>query len=127
MTLTIKGEKRCCRNVIAPIINAGEIQGILGVNVDVTERKQAEDRLQDSERTLRTLMDASPESILLMDTGETILFANATMAHRYGTTADKIIGRKSKDLLPAEIAASRTRHSKRSFARAKPSVLRTSD
>jgi PAS domain-containing protein len=41
VTLTIKGEKRYCHNVIAPIIDAGQTQGILGMNVDITERKRA--------------------------------------------------------------------------------------
>ena len=72
---------------------AGRPINTIGMIEDITERKQAEERLKNSERTLRTLMDASPESMLLLDPEETILFANATMAHRYGTTADKIVGR----------------------------------
>ena len=89
---------------------AGRPINTIGMIEDITERKQAEEKLQNSERTLRTLMDASPESILLLDPEETILFANATMAHRFGTTVDKIVGRKPRDLLPAEIAANRMRH-----------------
>jgi two-component system, NarL family, sensor histidine kinase UhpB len=72
-----------------------------------SSQKRAEVRLHNSERTLRTLMDASPESILLIDTDETILFANATMARRFGTTADKIVGRTSYDLVSPELAAKR--------------------
>ena len=73
----------------------------------IDDRKRAEERLHNSERTLRTLMDASPESILLIDTDETILFANATMARRLGTTADKIVGHTSYDLVSPELAAKR--------------------
>ncbi len=88
---------------------AGRPINTIGMIEDITERKQAEEKLKNSERTLRTLMDASPESILLLDPEGTILFANATMARRYGTTADKVVGRTAKDLLPAEVAANRTR------------------
>ncbi len=84
---------------------AGRPINTIGMIEDITERKQAEEKLKNSERTLRTLMDANPESVLLLDPEETILFANATMAHRFGTTVDKIVGRKSKDILPAELAA----------------------
>ena len=52
-------------------------------------------------------MDASPESILLINTDETILVANATMARRFGTTADKIVGHTSYDLVSPELAAKR--------------------
>ena len=82
----------------------------IGMVEDITERKQAEEKLQNSERTLRTLMDANPESIVLMDTDGRTLLANATTAHRLGTTVDKIIGKTPKDLLPPEIAATRLRH-----------------
>ena len=50
---------------------AGRPINTVGMVEDITERKQAEERLQNSERTLRTLMDASPESIVLMDTDGT--------------------------------------------------------
>ena len=74
---------------------------------DIAERKRAEEELRNSERTLRTLIDASPESILLIDADETILVANATMADRFGTTVDKIVGHTSHDLVSPELAAKR--------------------
>ncbi len=60
------------------------------------------------DNTLRTLMDASPESIVLLDTNETILFANNTAACRLGMTVDKIVGHSVCDLVPPELAAQRT-------------------
>jgi PAS domain S-box-containing protein len=89
---------------------AGRPINNIGMVEDITERRQAEERLQHSERTLRTLMDASPESIVLMGIDGRVVFANATMAQRFGTTADKLVGRTSADLLPAEIAANRMKH-----------------
>jgi PAS domain S-box-containing protein len=45
VTLLVNGEKYYCHNVIVPIIDAGHIQGILGMNVDITQRKRAEQQL----------------------------------------------------------------------------------
>jgi PAS domain S-box-containing protein len=89
---------------------AGRPTNNIGMVKDITQRKRAEQRLRDSERTLRTLIDASPESVWLLDTNETILLANATMARRFGTSVDKIVGCKPQDILPAEIAANRSKH-----------------
>ena len=44
--LTIKGKQRFCHHVTVPIWNEGCIQGILGVNIDITDRKRAEEALQ---------------------------------------------------------------------------------
>ena len=89
---------------------AGRPTDNVGMIEDITERKQAEEKLRSSERTLRTLMDASPESILLSDTDGAILFANATMARRFGRTADELVGLTSARSASPEVAANRTQH-----------------
>jgi len=50
-TLVIKGgEQRKFHNIVAPIREGEEILGILGINIDITERKQAEEE----RKTLQT-------------------------------------------------------------------------
>ena len=46
VTLSITGEERSYHNVIVPIKDAEQLHGILGVNIDITERKRAEEALQ---------------------------------------------------------------------------------
>ena len=46
---------------------AGKPVNNLGMIEDITERKRAEEKLRNSEGAMRTLMDASPETILLLD------------------------------------------------------------
>ena len=66
--------------------------------------------LRNSERTLRTLIDTSPESILLLDTEGTALIVNATAVRRLGKPIDEIIGRKIHVFTTPDVAANRERY-----------------
>ena len=88
----------------------GKPTTVIGMIEDITERKRAEEGLRNSERTLRTLMDASPEAIVLVDTEETVLIANETAARRFDTTVDKMIGQGIHTFVPPEVAAQRVKH-----------------
>ncbi len=43
---TVGDKERCIHNIIAPIKDCDEIRGIVGLNIDITERKRAETELQ---------------------------------------------------------------------------------
>ena len=46
VTLSLGGEERFYHNIIAPIRDREELYGILGVNIDISEKKRAEQALQ---------------------------------------------------------------------------------
>lgn len=52
--------KRFYHNVLTPIRGAKETYGILGVNVDITDRKRVEEELRESRRRLATLLSNLP-------------------------------------------------------------------
>jgi PAS domain S-box-containing protein len=57
-----------------PIINSfGEAEFLLGISEDITVRKQIEDALKESVRMYRTLLNASPEGIVILDMDERII------------------------------------------------------
>jgi PAS domain S-box-containing protein len=61
---SFRGEKRCFLNIISPIFNDGRVEGILGINFDITDRKKAEEALQKAnekleERVLERTRDLS--------------------------------------------------------------------
>jgi len=87
--------------------SAGQPLFLQGLMLDITERKQADDALRDSEQTLRTLVNANPESLFLIDTQGTILMANETFARRLGKSAPEIVGTCIYDLVPADTAEAR--------------------
>ena len=94
----------------APIFADSRVVAVALISYNITERKRAEEKLRNSERTLRTLIDASPESILLLDAAGTILLANETIAARLGRPVNQMVGRTPHELLPPEVAANRMRH-----------------
>ncbi len=79
-----------------------EIQGrrcVLALARDISERKQAERALRESEATLRQIFDASTDSISLVDdeTGE-FVHVNQELLNFTGYSRDEIIGRTAMEL-----------------------------
>lgn len=64
-------------------------------------RQPQELAIRESENNLRTLVDALPESALLLDTVGTILVANVAAAARLGLKPRECIGRSLESFLPA--------------------------
>jgi PAS domain S-box-containing protein len=75
--------------------------GILGVSRDITERKQAEEALRESEERFRTLSDASFEGIAIHDKG-TVLEANQAFAAMVGYELSEVIGMHALDFTAPE-------------------------
>ena len=82
--------------------------GIASVRTDITERKQTEEALQESEATLRTLIDSGAADVLvLLDREGRIQAANDRAASGFGLALADLIGRRAADLLPADVARKR--------------------
>ena len=65
------------------------IIGFNTINQNITERKQAEQALRESEARWRSLTEHSPDHILMLDTDAAILYMNRPL---FGKSDDKIIG-----------------------------------
>ena len=61
----------------------GMLVGIVGVSRDITERKQAENALRESEEWLRAIFEASRDGILVED-NEHIAYVNHAYARLFG-------------------------------------------
>lgn len=85
---------------------------VYSVFEDITERRQAETALRENQRTLRTLIDAASESILLLGVDGEILTANETAARRLGRTVESVVGKKWQSLVPIDLVVSRSERSK---------------
>jgi PAS domain S-box-containing protein len=67
---------------------------------DVTEQKQAEVALKQSEERLRSFMEQANEAIFICDTNGAILFWNRKAEEIYGYTVDEILGKPYSTIVP---------------------------
>lgn len=70
----------------------GEIIGVLGTYIDITERKQVEEALYESELRLRTIFDTLSAGIIIVDTEGQIVQANQRMAELFACSLETLIG-----------------------------------
>ncbi|WP_292346526.1 PAS domain S-box protein [Methanoregula sp. PtaB.Bin085] len=99
------------------------IGGIIIFSEDITERKLAEEALAAREATLKTVLNATEDSIALLDRQGIILDINESGARRLGSTPGELGGRAVYDLLPPDLARTRKDHIDRVFAAGKPEVF----
>ncbi|MFN7916574.1 MAG: ATP-binding protein [Vicinamibacterales bacterium] len=92
---------------------------VLEVNRDISDQVRAEAQRIASEQTMKALMDASTESIWLLDR-ERVLVANATAAERLGLTVEQLTGTPWRTLFPGDVAARRGEKVEEVFATGAP-------
>jgi len=78
----------------------GRVVGMLGTYEDITERKNAEENLKESEERFRSLVDNMIEATLIIDWTGKIIFANNSSARLVGLeNPDQGIGKSVFDFL----------------------------
>jgi PAS domain S-box-containing protein len=99
--------------IVAAIVLVGAVFFILilrwnrALSKEVAERKRTEQALIQSRATARALLDATQESLLLLDNKGIVLAANETAASRLHMTPEQLKGTNRFDLLPSEIQKAR--------------------
>ena len=83
----------------APIFDAdGEFDGALAMVTDITERKQAEERLRASEERLRALFELSAEAIIVLDPRSIVVDVNRRFSDWLGFEAAEVVDKKIADV-----------------------------
>jgi len=79
----VAGEQRHFHNIISPILADGEVEGIVGINIDITERKHAEEDLQvaltrEQEQASKSeaIIAGIGDALTIIDTDFKILYEN---------------------------------------------------
>ena len=83
----------------------GKPDHVIGMVQDVTQEKQAEDALQESEATYRALFENAHDAIFLFDSEGVILRVNSRCTDLLGYSVDEIIGKTAIDFIyPSDIS-----------------------
>ena len=97
----LDGEYRymSCRAV--PILNAdGSIREWVGANTDITDRFQAQEALRDRNVLLNSILESTPDIILVKDRQGRYVALNSNLANFYGKPIEEILGKDDSELLP---------------------------
>ncbi|WP_207485817.1 PAS domain S-box protein [Arenibaculum pallidiluteum] len=72
---------------------------------DVTERREAERRVQSSSALLETIIESIPDPIFVKDMEGQYLVANGSTCRVFGIEPDRLHGLRDQDLFPADVVA----------------------
>ncbi|MFN2491654.1 MAG: PAS domain S-box protein [Pyrinomonadaceae bacterium] len=90
----------------AQIINSpinddnGKLIGIVGVSIDITERKRAEAALRESENKYRSLVEQASDGIHTYDMQGNFIETNSKLCEMLGYTPEELLRLNVKDLVP---------------------------
>lgn len=88
---------------VYPVLNEqGDVNRVAIVSRDVTARKRAEKALHENEQTLRAVLHATTDSIVMIELDGTCITINPKGANNLNRPISQIIGKNIYDLLPPE-------------------------
>ncbi len=84
---------------IVMLDSAGSPEALLGLANDITERKQAEEKLRDSRNMLQTVLDSIPAAVFWKDRDSIYLGCNRTFLGAVGLkSSEEVVGKSDYDL-----------------------------
>ena len=102
------------------LFNGQEASEFHAIGRDITQRKEAEEGLKEGEKTLRALLDAIGEPVLLLDVNRRVLALNEALGRSLGKASHDILGTCIDDHLDPESAAKRKERTDKVVRTGKP-------
>jgi len=103
MITRLDGIERWLRTSKIPLHDReGNVTGVLGTYEDVTEHKIAEKALRENEARFRTICEASPLGIYMMNVERDLIYANEAALALSGRTLDEMAGKGWHEMVHPE-------------------------
>jgi len=99
----------------------GEVSGLIGAILDITERKQASRCLSENEARLRTLVQTIPDLVWLKDADGVYLSCNPMFERFFGAKEADIVGKTDYDFVDRELADFFREHDRIAMEAGRPS------
>lgn len=80
------------------------LSGLVGVILDITERKRAEEALRESEERFRAIFETAEDSIFIKDRSLKYEQVNPAMEKLFGLSSSELIGKTDKELFGVNAA-----------------------
>lgn len=103
-TLIRKGGRRVEAEVSVKMLPVGDSIRVIAIVRDVTERKEAEKAISESEEQLRAILDASPGAVYVKDLQGRYLLVNNKSEALIGLPREQILGKTDHEFLSKEVA-----------------------
>ncbi len=105
------GKTGWIESMVIPLLDdGGAPKGALGVNRDITRRKEFEEALRSSETRWRSLLESLPDAVVISDHEGRIVIVNARAETLLGYEREALIGQSVDLLLPDALRARHVEH-----------------
>lgn len=82
----------------------GQVNGLIAICRDITERRQMEESLRDGQALYESLVQQLPQCVFRKDGAGRFTFANRQFCEWVGLTTGQVVGKTDFDLFPRELA-----------------------
>ena len=109
--LVTRAGRRVPIGVSSTVFRDGGVDvGVLGIVHDLTAQRQAATALEHSERRFASLLEASPDGVVIVDEQGEIVLVNARTEELFGYHRSELVGRSVDILLPEALSDAHAKH-----------------